>query len=269
MGIVTWASIKCELLPKIQRLFFVPAKKLEELIDCAYRLLRLRLGDEFFLMNYSNLAYLLGRDSAEIRALKQELPSWVIVIGVAGRGILPEERVSVQENDIRDVVQEFGRQLLPTIPGVRNSQVLNILFQPSRDLYWKLGYKNGCQDIFFLTVLNKTSKFVQTMYSSALAVDYPTSDIGIYIQPQHLGVAYHCEFSLPYDPADRSEALRAENLFLNASEALIRDGGYFSRPYGPWADMVYKRDAQSTIVLKEIKKIFDPNHVLNPGKLCF
>ena len=54
-----------------------------------------------------------------------------------------------------------------------------------------------------------------------------------------------------------------------ASEELIRQGAFFSRPYGIWADMVYSRDAQTTIVLKKVKEYFDPNNVLNPGKLCF
>jgi FAD/FMN-containing dehydrogenase len=49
----------------------------------------------------------------------------------------------------------------------------------------------------------------------------------------------------------------------------VKQGAYFSRPYDIWANMVYNRDAQSTMLLKEIKEIFDPNHVLNPGKLCF
>ncbi len=31
MGIATWASLKCEVLPRIHKLFFVPAKKLDDL----------------------------------------------------------------------------------------------------------------------------------------------------------------------------------------------------------------------------------------------
>ena len=38
---------------------------------------------------------------------------------------------------------------------------------------------------------------------------------------------------------------------------------------GIWADMAYNRDAQTTILLKKVKGLFDPNNVLNPGKLCF
>jgi FAD/FMN-containing dehydrogenase len=33
--------------------------------------------------------------------------------------------------------------------------------------------------------------------------------------------------------------------------------------------MAFNRDAASTIALKKIKGIFDPNNVMNPGKLCF
>ncbi|MCX5904504.1 MAG: hypothetical protein NTV89_13795 [Proteobacteria bacterium] len=32
--------------------------------------------------------------------------------------------------------------------------------------------------------------------------------------------------------------------------------------------MVYRRTTTYTNTLKELKKIFDPNHILNPGKLC-
>ncbi len=269
MGIISWASVKCEILPKIHKLFFIPAEKIEYLVDCAYRLLRLRLGDEFLILNNVSLAYLLEESAAGISALKEELPRWTILTGIAGRDILPEEGVKVQEEDIRGVAQQFGLQVLSTIPGARSAEVLDILLQTSREPYWKLGYRGGCQDIFFLTLLNKTPEFIRTMYSAAEALRYPTSEIGIYIQPQHQGVSHHCEFSLPYDPTDKTEALKVTNLFAKASDALMKEGAYFSRPYGLWADMVYNRDAQSRVLLEGLKNILDPNHILNPGKLCF
>ena len=38
---------------------------------------------------------------------------------------------------------------------------------------------------------------MQTMAEEA---GYPTSDLGIYIQPVVQGTSYHCEFNLFYDP---------------------------------------------------------------------
>ena len=50
---------------------------------------------------------------------------------------------------------------------------------------------------------------------------------------------------------------------------MIYAGAFFDRPYGPWADMMYRRNATYTEYLKKIKKDLDPNNIMNPGKLCF
>lgn len=269
MGIVTWASVKCEVLPQIHKIFFVTAQSLDNLIDCAYKLLRFRLGDELLILNNSSLAYILHQEAEKVRALLDELPPWVIIVGVAGRDILPEERVKVQEKGIRDVAQQYGLPVTSAISGVRDGQVLDIILQPSREPHWKLDYKGGCQDIFFMTTLDRTPEFLKIMYSMAVSLKYPCSDIGVYIQPQQRGANCHCEFSLPFNPSNEAEVVKLKRLFIEASEELLKHGAYFSRPYGIWANMVYNRDVQNTVLLKGIKQILDPNHILNPGKLCF
>lgn len=268
MGIVTWAALRCELLPKVQKLFLVPSERLDYLLGFAYRLLRFRFGDEFLFLNSSNLAYILEEGADQIRALRDELPRWVLILGVCGRDMLPEEKVDFLEKDITDITQQFGLQLMSSVLGANNGQVLEAILSPSKEPYWKLGYKGGCQDIFFLTTLNRTPEFVRTMYSVAEAQGYSTSDIGIYIQPVQQGVSCHCEFSLPYDPSQQIEVTKIQGLLTEASEQLLKHGAFFSRPYGIWADMAYNRDAQTALVLKKVKRIFDPNNVMNPGKLC-
>jgi hypothetical protein len=269
MGIVTWASIKCEILPKVHRFFFIPADDLKDLIECAYRLLRVRLGDEFLVLNNANLAAVLSKDTDEIQALKDKLPSWVIIVGIAGRDLFPEEKVDFQERDTRDIVQQSGLRLVPAVSGITGGQMMSALLNLSREPYWKLDCKGACQDIYFMTTLDKTPGFVSTVFAAANALRYPTSDIGIYLQPQHQGTSCHCEFNLPYDPGNKIETDRVKELLETGSEALIKQGAYFSRPYGIWADMVYNRDAANKEMIRTIKGIFDPNNTLNPGKLCF
>jgi FAD/FMN-containing dehydrogenases len=269
MGIVVWASVKCEILPSIRKLFFIPADNLEDIIDFSYRLQRLRLGDEVILTNNTLLATMLGKSGDEIRKLKEKLPLWVMIVGLAGRALFPEEKLAVQEKDLTDLVQQFGLELLSGIPGTTNKEVLNTILNPSTEPYWKLKYKGGCEDIFFLATLDKTPHFIETMNSTAETFKYPASEIGIYIQPQHHGVSHHCEFNLHYDPKDAKESARIKQLYAKASEELIGQGAYFARPYGMWANLVYNRDAQSTMALRKVKQIFDPNNVMNPGKLCF
>ena len=269
IGIVTWASVKCEILPKVHRFFFIPSDDLKGLIECAYRLLRVRLGDEFLVLNSANLAAILSRDADGIQALKNKLPPWVIIMGIAGRDLFPEEKVDFQEKDTRDIVQQFGLELLPAVSGIGGGQVMSTILNPSPANYWKLTYKGACQDIFFMTTLDKTPEFVNTVFAAANALRYPVSDIGIYLQPQHQGTACHCEFNLPYNSGDKIEIDRVRELLETCSETLIKQGAYFSRPYGIWADMVYNRDASNKEMIRTIKGIFDPNNILNPGKLCF
>ena len=98
---------------------------------------------------------------------------------------------------------------------------------------------------------------------------YPASDVGVYIQPIVQGTGYHCEFNLFYDPKNPRELNRVKELSTSATKNLMAKGAFFSRPYGESAGMILNRDAATVAVLNKFKKIFDPNNVMNPGKVCF
>jgi FAD/FMN-containing dehydrogenase len=269
MGIVTWASLRCEVLPKVHRFFLVPSEGLDDIVGFAYRLLRIRFHDELLLLNSSSLASILGEGAEQIMGLREELPPWILILGLTGRDIMAEEKVESRERDIGDIAQQCGVPLKSAIPGASDGQVAEAVLNPSKEPYWKLLNKGGCQDIFFLTTLNRTPEFVTTVYSLAEALKYSPPDIGVYIQPTHLGTSCHVEFSLPFDPSDEQEVAKVQGLFTKASEELLKQGAFFSRPYGIWADMAYGRDAEHTSLSRKLKGLFDPNNVLNPGKLCF
>ncbi len=269
MGIVTWASLRCEVLPKVQRFYLAPSQGPESLISFAYKLLRIRFHDELLLVNASHLAAMLGASAGEIRQLRGTLPPWVLILGLTGRDLLPEERVAFLEKDISDIAGQCGVRLESSLPGVQSEQIAEAVLNPSAEPYWKLRSRGGFQDIFFLTTLNRTPEFIKTMCSRAEALQYPLSDVGMYLQPTHLGTSCHVEFTLPYDPGDTGEAARMQELFTRASEDLDRQGAFFSRPYGIWAEMAYRRNAEHTRVSRTVKELFDPNNILNPGRLCF
>ena len=269
MGIVTWASLRCEVLPRVHRFYLVPSEGLDTLISFAYKLLRIRFHDELLLLNGSNLASMLGEGTEQMMGLRGALPPWVLILGLTGRDIMPEERVAFLGKDIGDIAQQCGVRPESAIPGAGDTQIAEAVLNPSREPYWKLRCKGGCQDIFFLTTLNRTPEFIKTMCSLAEAFKYPLSDMGVYLQPTHLGTSCHVEFTLPYDPGDKGEVTRMQELFTRASEALDKQGAFFSRPYGMWADMAYGRNAEHTRLSRKLKELFDPNNVLNPGKLCF
>jgi hypothetical protein len=173
--------------------------------------------------------------------------------------------VAVQKKDALALAAEYDVTLQGDIPGASAADVA-ALVGACCDEPWKLDATGACADVFFVTTLQEAPSFVEIAGIVADAHDYPVDEIGVYIQPQHQGVTHHVELSLPYHPAD-AESVRelADELAFN----LMNTGAYFSRPYGSWARPVYNRDAASRDALRKVKAIFDPNGVLNPGKLCF
>ena len=83
MGVVTWAAVKCELLPAAHEYAFAAAAELEELVDFTYRLDRVRLGDEVLIVNDAYLARLLKSAGATVDP--DALPAWTLVLGLGGR----------------------------------------------------------------------------------------------------------------------------------------------------------------------------------------
>ena len=100
MGIVTWASIKLELKPKIHRLYFVADNNLRRLIEFSYRVLRPKLADEFFIVNRHTFATIVARDVDDIENIVENEKKYVLIYGVSGYDVCPKERVAYQEQDI-------------------------------------------------------------------------------------------------------------------------------------------------------------------------
>ena len=269
MGIATWASLRCGVLPKVHKLYFIQSEKLDNLVSFAYKILRIRFGYEVFILNRANLAYILGKNHDEVNNIKGKLSNWTLVLGIAGLDRLPKEKVEYQEKDISDIAQQFALKLTPTIPEANQKLLLELLTNTSTDPYWKLRVKGGFQDIFFISTLDKAADFSKQVYSLSQEYGYPASDIGMYFQPVVQGVSCHCEFTLPYNPQNMDEVAKVKRFVSEGSEALMKQGAFFSRPYGSWAAGAYSRDSQNTWALKKIKAIFDPNNIMNPGKLCF
>ncbi|MEL7657857.1 MAG: FAD-binding oxidoreductase [Bacillota bacterium] len=267
MGIVTWASVKCELLPTIKKMYLLQAKKSIDLEAFTYKVIWSRFGDKLYMMNRAYLANLLGESSEKIAELKAELPNWVAAVGISGDIILPEMKVSGQEADLSDIAKLAGLQFLSAIPGATGEEVLSKSINPSGEKYWKQTDKGAFQDIFFITTLDKTSKFIDAMYELAIEAGYPTEDIGIYIQPQHMGTSVHLEFNLPYNPDHANEVKKVKGLYEKASREMSKLGGYYARPYDIWAGIQLNKDAGSYEILKKMKNIFDPNNIMNTGKL--
>jgi FAD/FMN-containing dehydrogenase len=108
------------------------------------------------------------------------------------------------------------------------------------------------------------------MYNLADKAGYPTSDIGVYLQPIVQGVNCHCEFNLFYNPEDQVEVSKVRELAAYGTiKKLMNKGAFFSRPYGKATDTIFSSNASTIAALHRVKSILDPDNIMNTGKLCF
>jgi len=269
IGIVTWISLKCRLLSEVSHAFLVPSAYLDSLIQLSYKLTRIRFSGNIFILNRLNLACLLRRTPQEIAALNDKLPPWVMFVSCEGYGPLPEEKVQYLEADLKELAESYGLKSETAIGGVKAEELASILAKPSPEPYWKLRLKGSCDEVFFLTTQGKTPEFARIMAEIAQQQGYPARNIGAYIQPVAQGTSCHCEFDFYYDADNQAEAGKTRKVVAEMANKMEARGAFFSRPYTELVEVAYRRSRDTADMQKKVKGLFDPNGILNPGKLCF
>lgn len=276
MGVITWANLKTEHLTKMDKIFLAPVNDLTQAMEFLYRILRLRIGQECLLLNNINLAAIMAEDwPKDFDKLRASLPPWTLILVISGHQRRPEGKIKYEEEALNKVIKsEFPQiSLADSLPGLPGSgkKLLAMLRKPwpKEVTYWKNRYKGGCHSLFFITKPAFVPKFINKMGEIATKHGYPMSDIGGYMQPIEHNRACYLEFDFFYDPASRPEMERVRKLSAEAAPVLLKEGALFTRPYGELAKLVYDKADGYAATLKRLKKLFDPNNIMNPGNLCF
>jgi hypothetical protein len=276
MGVVTWANLKIESIPKIDKVYFAAIDDLSYGMDFLYRILPRRIGQEVLLLNNIDLAAIAAQnDPVEFEQLADVLPPWTLILVISGLLRRPEEKVAYEENFLSEVVRNEFKGIaftdnLPGFPGL-GRKLLPLLRSPwPADLpYWKNCCRGASQSLFFIAKPVEAQNFVTIVEDVATRYGYPLAEIGAYIQPIEHNRACQIEFTFFYDPGDEDETAMIAGLYLAAAQALMAGEALFTRPYGDLAPLIYERAAGYRAALQRVKKVFDPKNIMNPGNLCF
>lgn len=261
IGFVTWATLKTEILPSVSRLFFIPANSADVLCDLANTLIRKRIPDECIILNRQNFAAAFANTISEEESLLQASP-WIMLCRVCGFDRYPEERLAIYEGYVRDACNDAGLPALTEysfLPQLE-SRIENMLTDCDRRTEsWKLRH-GAQQELLMLAAPSKTAAI-----ANLICEEFP--EAGLTLQPQVQGRAFRIECNLRYEGCAAEAKMYEHSLFVLAQK-LQQLGAYFDRPYGRLTELVYNEPV-SLDAMKRLKTIFDPDNVLNPGKLCF
>ncbi len=268
MGIVTMASLKLEPIGKEEKALFIESNSYDKLVDFLYTTLKFRFGDEVCVFNKKALASILADDAEGVDAFESKLSPWTALVNIKWGALRAKEKIAVQEEDIAEIAQNNGLVPTFTVGGIPAAKVTKKIIAVDGDSEWKSKATGASKEIFFLSTLDKLQGQLKKAAEVADKHGYAFSDCPIYLQPLHQGVAVHCSIALPITE-DQADSAEYKALYDDMSRELAGVGAFYSRPYGIWSEIMYEGNAQHTQLTKQMKDIFDPEYVMNPGKLCF
>lgn len=254
LGVVSWASIYCQRIPAIEVPLFAGSDSLDAIVELCYRMLRRRPGGQMFILNAGQLALLLARSAEEFQLLKHKLPPWILYVELSASEHFPEEAIAFRRADLARDAASLSVDVSATLGGFPASSMVQRQCTEAGLVDPALGL--AYEEIFFLSQLDKVQKHLDTLDSSDAA------ETCVYVQPLAHGVNAHCQFTFL---AKAGEERRLSQRAVKAAEHFATSGGFFSRPYHPWAHVPFMRDEAIAPMLDRAKRLFDPQSVLQPN----
>lgn len=265
MGIVTEMSIKIKRKYPYERIFAVVSDK-NDLLEIVGKLKKLDIGKECLLISALNLASILSQNFDHLDELLEILPDWTLILRLVG---YDEEELKVSLEDLKDFKLTNALNTLQILTEIENLEeiFLNEFKSPNKLINYRY-YKGHCRTLSFYTESNQIKLFDKQMEYLADGYNYLKSDLYGYIMPIEQGRVYYYEYNFHSDPNNPEDFYRIQKLYQEACEIVVNNGGIIDRPYGPFlVNLIYSKSSDYYDNLLSIKSWFDPNNILNPGKI--
>jgi FAD/FMN-containing dehydrogenase len=247
LGVVSWASIYCQRQPAVEMPLFASSDRLEAVVDLVYRMVRHRSSGQMFVLNARHLAHLVEGSADAATALAARLPRWIAYIELSAAEHFAQEAIAYRQADLKRDAAELAVKVTGELAGI-GAAAFRRHCQAAPDT-------GGADDIVFLTQMDKVGGHLSALEAAG------ETDVAVYIQPLAQGANAHCQISLASQP-DGASPISGRT--IRAAEIVADSGGFFSRPYHPWAHVPFDRDTTIKPLLQRTKQVFDPNGILQP-----
>ena len=266
-GCCTWISMQCDFQPTKRIIRFINQDNIEPLTDFIYATVRRRLVDEIFIIN-DNLF------KATFPAAEGNLKRFTLIYAINGYDWLPEEKVEYQTEDCNEILNEMGLVTSASLADIQQEKVEPILDGQTVDPHPKYSGKTIAIDIFYNTTLDRVGTHLERVEKLLESHQFPPTRVNIYIQPIIQARATHLEFSLVadrpgFETSSSTDYDQVSEIGKEIAEFATSNGGFFSRPYKLVKEFAFKGHEVYAEGLRKLKKIFDPDGILNKGELCF
>ncbi len=263
LGIATKGTVRLKNAYEDNKVLFMPFNAMLEASPLLKEIRRIEAGTEFFLANATYLAGLLADDGDTFEQLKKELPPVTGVMVLSGE----KERIEYQQLDLIDLAEKMGFKVEESLKADENAATKLLAEIASPKGYTRFEKLKGAYNVIpFMCMGMQLPIFSMVLGQMTGAFGYDPNNIGQLLLPVE-PTRFHYQYSFYSDPTNPQDHFLVKKLFEVFSGTLIKMGGFFSRPYGEWAQAVYAKATAYKALVKETKAVIDPDNIMNPGKL--
>jgi alkyldihydroxyacetonephosphate synthase len=261
-GIITEATMQVDYLPEARLLRAVLFDNLSNAIE-AGRLMMTRRLEPFVIRLYDPES----TRSQVKKVLGYEFDGAYMVIGFDG----DPDIAALQEKKALEICIGLGALDLGREPGEKWWEHRYDFYYPPKSLH--LPWMYGTTET--VTTYDKIEKLY---WAEKKAVEEGFADwnvkfIGHFSHWFHWGVMVYTRFIIEEPPADAQEALQLHNRVWNAAmTAVLENGGMINEHHGVGLKLgrfMRRQYADAWPFLLRLKKMIDPNGIMNPGKTGF
>lgn len=269
LGCVTWISMQCDLIPKKRVIKILNTDNLELLSDFIYQSVRKRLIDEVFILNNNHYNNLFPSGHVPKK--------FALIFAINGYEHLPEEKIAYQTADVNEILEGLGLKEYIEKDDHTLGEIENIFDGFTFDPYPKYEPEHIAVDIIYNTTLDRVQNHTDGIEEILKAHNFPFERFYIYIQPVIQARAASIEFTLmadrldnPYLDSYEFPISKVKEISREIAGYLSEHGGFFSRSYKLINEFAFTEKNQVyQESLRKIKRIFDPDNILNRGQLIF
>ena len=266
-GIVSWISMQCDFIPDKRVIKSVDSDSVIPLTEFIYSAVRKRWIDEIFIIN-DNLF------KAIFPSMEGIIKKYVMIYAINGYELFPDDKISYQKESCDEVLSKLGLEAKDNLTGITQNEIEPILDGNTVDPHPKFSETTIALDLFYNTTLDRVQTHLKGAEEILNKHGFPMERVNVYIQPVIQARAANLEVSLI---ADRPDSEKIEYPLEKASEICNEiaqfaalNGGFFSRSYKLINDLAFSDKNQAFQEgLRKLKRIFDPDMILNKGQLIF
>lgn len=262
LGVITEATFQVDYLPESRLLRALLFENLSDALEAGRQIMTRRL-DPMVIRLYDPQS-----TASRVKAiLGYELEGAYMVLGFDG----DPEIAALQEEKALKICAEMGARDLGRAPGEKWWDHRYDFYYPPKNL--KFPWMYGTTET--ITTFDKLEKLY---YAEKKAVEETYGHLGISFIAHfshwfHWGASLYSRFIIENPPDDAQEAIRLHNRIWNtAMTAVLANGGMVNEHHGVGLKLsrfMRRQYGDAWPLLQDIKKMLDPNGIMNPGKVGY